>query len=105
MYRKKNNTIRLIMEGKLFILGFLLFWISFSLLAGLAEEKNGVKTIISSILLIISFIMIMINFEKITEKRIAEKFLKGEKPYRMEINYKMADSIVTSVDTVYIKIE
>lgn len=91
------------MENIFGIFGFLLFWISLVLLASLGENKNGIKTIIYFMLIIISFIIVINNFEKIVEKKIAEKFLKGQKPYRMEIKYEMTDSIVTSIDTVYVE--
>lgn len=93
------------MEEKLFTLGFLVYWITLILLTMLAEHKSRIKALIYAIILLISFTVIMIGFEEMTEKRIAKKFLKGEKPYRMEIRYEIRDSIVTSVDTVYIKKE
>ena len=57
---------------------------------------------IAGILIVGLFLTILINT---TEEETAIECLKGNNPYKMEIQYELKDSVYIPVDTIYVKIK
>ena len=89
----------------LFFVGLMIFIVGWIVIYN--SDKIHID-ILGFILIIIGGLLLDIAIDKIesdVEKETAIKCLKGDNPYKMEIQYELKNSVYIPVDTIYVKIK
>lgn len=92
----------------IFLLTFLGIWAVIISTIGIIATKKDFYCIIFYLILVAGAVMITLipyKVESNTEKETAIKCLKGNNPYKMEIQYELKDSMYIPIDTIYVKIK
>lgn len=70
----------------------------------LPKPKDRGELILKSILMFMLSILALLIISTFVQEDTQKECLKGNKPYRMEIQYELKDSVYVPVDTVFAKV-